>query len=149
MWIGDKATILSGVTIGDGAVIGANSVVTKDVPEYSVVAGNPAKIIGRFVYGKLRSFFRPSLFKIEDLQTIISHHSEGDECRYNLVVPTLRKSNVFGGILTAIKIFSLLLKHCGYRGRVVVLGCNEKYTSKRTYQIENFYNDKSAYNLIS
>lgn len=45
VWIGDKATILSGVTIGDGAVIGANSVVTKDVPEYSVVAGNPAKII--------------------------------------------------------------------------------------------------------
>ena len=45
MWIGDKATILSGVTIGDGAVIGANSVVTKDVPEYSVFAGNPAKII--------------------------------------------------------------------------------------------------------
>lgn len=104
--------------------------------------------IGRFVYGKLRSFFRPSLFKIEDLQTIISHHSEGDECCYNLVVPTLRKSNVFGGILTAIKIFSLLLKHCGYRGRVVVLGCNEKYTSKRTYQIENFYNDKSAYNQL-
>lgn len=45
VWIGDKATILSGVTIGDGVVIGANSVVTKDVPEYSIVAGNPAKII--------------------------------------------------------------------------------------------------------
>lgn len=45
VWIGDKATILPGVTIGDGAVIGANSVVTKDVPAYSVVAGNPARII--------------------------------------------------------------------------------------------------------
>lgn len=45
VWIGDKATILPGVTIGDGAVIAANSVVTKDVPAYSVVAGNPAKII--------------------------------------------------------------------------------------------------------
>lgn len=45
VWIGDKATILPGVTIGDGAVIGANSVVTKDVPAYSIVAGNPAKII--------------------------------------------------------------------------------------------------------
>ena len=45
VWIGDKATILSGVTIGDGAVIAANSVVTKDVPPYSVAAGNPAKII--------------------------------------------------------------------------------------------------------
>lgn len=45
VWIGDKATILSGVKIGDGAVIGANTVVTKDVPAYSVVGGNPGKII--------------------------------------------------------------------------------------------------------
>lgn len=45
VWIGDKATILSGVTIGDGAVVAANSVVTKDVPAYSVVGGNPAKVI--------------------------------------------------------------------------------------------------------
>ncbi len=45
VWIGDKATILSGVTIGDGAVIAANSVVTKDVPACCVCAGNPAKII--------------------------------------------------------------------------------------------------------
>lgn len=45
VWIGDKATVLSGVKIGDGAVIAANAVVTKDVPSYSVVAGNPAKTI--------------------------------------------------------------------------------------------------------
>ncbi len=45
VWIGDKATILSGVRIGEGAVIAANSVVTKDVPAYSVVAGIPARII--------------------------------------------------------------------------------------------------------
>lgn len=45
VWIGDKATILPNVTIGDGAVIAANSVVTKDVPVYSVVAGNPAKVV--------------------------------------------------------------------------------------------------------
>mgnify|MGYP002521654289 FL=1 len=45
VWIGDKATILPGVTIGDGAVIAANAVVTKDVPAYSVVGGNPAKIL--------------------------------------------------------------------------------------------------------
>ena len=45
VWVGDKATILSGVTIGDGAVVAANSVVCKNVPAYSVVAGNPAKII--------------------------------------------------------------------------------------------------------
>lgn len=45
VWIGDKATILPGVTIGDGAIIAANTVVTKDVPAYSVCAGNPGKII--------------------------------------------------------------------------------------------------------
>lgn len=47
VWIGDKATILPGVNIGDGAIIGANCVVTKDVPAYSVVGGNPAKILKR------------------------------------------------------------------------------------------------------
>lgn len=45
VWVGDKATILPGVTIGDGVIVGANSVVTKDVPSYSVVGGNPAKVI--------------------------------------------------------------------------------------------------------
>lgn len=45
VWIGDKATILANVTIGKGAVVAANSVVTKDVPAYSVVAGIPAKVI--------------------------------------------------------------------------------------------------------
>ena len=45
VWIGDKATILPGVTIGDGAIIGANSVVTSDIPSYCVAGGNPAKII--------------------------------------------------------------------------------------------------------
>ena len=45
VWIGAKATIFGGVKIGDGAVIGAGSVVTKDVEPYSIVAGNPAKFI--------------------------------------------------------------------------------------------------------
>lgn len=45
VWIGDKATILAGVTIGDSAIIAANSVVTTDVPAYSVVTGIPAKVI--------------------------------------------------------------------------------------------------------
>lgn len=45
VWIGDKACILSGVTIGDGAIIGCNAVVTHDVSPYSIVAGVPAKIV--------------------------------------------------------------------------------------------------------
>ena len=45
MWIGDRATILPGVNIGDGSIIGAGSVVTHDVPAFSIVAGVPAKVI--------------------------------------------------------------------------------------------------------
>lgn len=45
VWIGCRALILKGVTIGDGAVIAAGAVVTKDVPPRTMVAGNPAKII--------------------------------------------------------------------------------------------------------
>ena len=44
VWIGDKASILGGVTIGDGAVIQAGSVVIKDVPSGAIVGGNPAKV---------------------------------------------------------------------------------------------------------
>ena len=46
VWIGAHAVILGGVKIGDGAVIGAGAVVTKDVPPYTIVAGVPAKPIG-------------------------------------------------------------------------------------------------------
>jgi acetyltransferase-like isoleucine patch superfamily enzyme len=45
VWIGSNSVILSGVTIGRGAIVGAGSVVTRDVPEYSIVAGNPARVI--------------------------------------------------------------------------------------------------------
>lgn len=45
VWIGQRSTILSGVSIGRGAVIAARSVVTKNIPPYAIVGGNPAKII--------------------------------------------------------------------------------------------------------
>lgn len=45
VWIADGVVILSGVTIGDGAILGGNSVVTKSVPPYAVVVGNPARIV--------------------------------------------------------------------------------------------------------
>ncbi len=49
VWIGEKASIMPGVHIGKSAIIGANAVVTKDVPAYTVVVGNPAKIIKRVI----------------------------------------------------------------------------------------------------
>jgi acetyltransferase-like isoleucine patch superfamily enzyme len=45
VWIGYGATILSGVTIGHGAVVGAMSVVTKDIPSFAIAVGNPARVV--------------------------------------------------------------------------------------------------------
>lgn len=47
VWIGERAAILGGVTIGDGAIIGVNAVVTHDVPAYATAVGCPARIIGQ------------------------------------------------------------------------------------------------------
>ena len=55
VWLGHDALILSGVTIGHGAVVGARAVVTHDLEPYSVVAGNPARLI--------RHRFEPALVK--------------------------------------------------------------------------------------
>lgn len=61
VWIGYEATILSGVRIGDGAIIGARALVTKDVPAYTVVGGVPAK--------DLKQRFDPSTIqKLQQLQ---------------------------------------------------------------------------------
>ncbi len=56
VWLGDRCTILSGVTIGDGACVGANAVVTSDVEPYAMVAGVPAR--------QLRMRFRPDVVEV-------------------------------------------------------------------------------------
>ena len=56
VWIGDNSIILAGVTVGDGAVIGAGSVVTGSVAAYTVVAGNPAKVIKNRFSQELSNF---------------------------------------------------------------------------------------------
>jgi len=43
--VGSSSTILAGVTVGEGAIVGAGAVVTKDVPPWTIVAGNPAKVL--------------------------------------------------------------------------------------------------------
>ena len=55
VWIGQNATILPGVHIGDGAIVGANSVVASDIEPYSIVVGNPAKLIRYRFDGELTS----------------------------------------------------------------------------------------------
>jgi virginiamycin A acetyltransferase len=77
VWIASKVTILQGVQIGDGAVIAAGSIVTKDVPPYAVVAGAPAKIIRyRFNSSKIESllalqWWNMSLSELHENQSLL------------------------------------------------------------------------------
>lgn len=48
VWLGEQVCVLPGVSIGDGAIIGASSVVTRDVPANSIAAGNPARVIRKY-----------------------------------------------------------------------------------------------------
>lgn len=64
VFIGANAVILPGVTIGDNAIIGAGAVVTKDVPEGMVVAGNPAKIISTVDEYIKKCYHRKNLFSV-------------------------------------------------------------------------------------
>ena len=61
-WIGAGATILAGISIGKYAVVGAGAVVTKDVPDYAVVVGNPAKVIKTLDAEKLKWLINCSFY---------------------------------------------------------------------------------------
>ncbi|MGB4774078.1 MAG: acyltransferase [Daejeonella sp.] len=63
VWIGANVTIIPGVTIGEGVVIGSGSVVTRNIPDYAVIGGNPAKVI-----------------KMRDVETFLRLKNEG---KYN------------------------------------------------------------------
>lgn len=65
VWIGYRATILSGVHIGQGAIVAAGAVVTKDVPPYAIVGGVPAKVIRyRFDEGMIRELLKVDFSKL-------------------------------------------------------------------------------------
>lgn len=67
VWIGRNAIILPGVNVSDGAVVGAGSVVTKDVPPYAVVAGNPARVLKyRFDEDIIKSLLRIKWWNLSD-----------------------------------------------------------------------------------
>lgn len=68
VWIGSNATILKGVTIGEGAVVCAGAVVTKDVQPYTIVGGVPAKVIGNRNHGLVRQVENLSGYKRFNLQ---------------------------------------------------------------------------------
>lgn len=94
-WLGMRAMIMPGVTIGEGAVVAAGSVVTKDVPPYAIVGGNPAKIIKyRFPENDIKRLRDLDLYQIPEerlleLQPLLS---SGDISELELRVSSLRKA---------------------------------------------------------
>ena len=66
VWVGEDVMFLSGVKVGKGAVIAARSVVVKDIPPYSIVGGNPAKVIKyRFAQGIIDKLINIDLSKFD------------------------------------------------------------------------------------
>jgi chloramphenicol O-acetyltransferase type B len=76
VWLGYRSVVLSGVSIGDGAIIGAGSIVTRDVPPYAIVAGNPATEVRR----------RFTQQQIDDLLTIKWWNWPAQEVRNHISV---------------------------------------------------------------
>jgi acetyltransferase-like isoleucine patch superfamily enzyme len=97
VWVGSDVTILSGVTIGHGAVIAAKTVVTKDVPSYAIVAGNPGRIkkyrfskdiiddLLLYPWWKLSDhLIKSELLKLDTVEQVITRVKEL-YCEYNLL----------------------------------------------------------------
>ena len=72
VWIGGNTVICPGVTIGSNCVIGAGSVVTKDIPDWSVAAGNPCRVIRKITDEDKRYYFKKIPFDDEAWEDIVS-----------------------------------------------------------------------------
>lgn len=71
VWIGEGAIIKAGVSIGPGAVVGMGSVVTKDVPPYAIVAGNPARVIkSRFSVEVIQALLKTEWWNKSDAELV-------------------------------------------------------------------------------
>lgn len=66
VWIGGNVVILPGVTIGSNSVIGAGSVVSKDVPEWSVAVGSPCRVVRQITEEDRKYYYKDRLFDVED-----------------------------------------------------------------------------------
>lgn len=90
VWVGMEAMIMGGVTIGNGAVVGARAVVTKDIPPYAIVVGNPARIVKYRFDGKTIDRLEKSRWWNLNFEELLKHRS----CIYdaNIFLNALDKS---------------------------------------------------------
>ncbi|MBO4779984.1 MAG: CatB-related O-acetyltransferase, partial [Selenomonadaceae bacterium] len=120
VWIGDGATIMGGVKIGNGAVIGAKSVVAKDIPPYAIAVGNPARVIKyRFDEETIKKFLAVkwwnwSLEKIADNFPLMNDVENFLETHYSPALEEFpeddfsRQINNFGGVLSNVSFYPRL-----------------------------------------
>ena len=96
VWIGQNAVILPGVHIGDGAIVGANSVVGSDIPPYTVAAGNPARVIRRRFDEELIQLlleFKWWNKSIEEINALIPLLTSGDLPRVKAEIAALMEKD--------------------------------------------------------
>lgn len=94
VWIGARAIIMSGVKIGQGAVVAAGAVVSKDVPPYAIVGGVPAKIIKYRFDDNLRFLYKKIDYSKLDMEFIMTHINElYGECQSIAKFPIKGKDN--------------------------------------------------------
>ena len=95
VWIGMEALIMSGIKIGDGAVIGSRSIVTKDVPPYTVVAGSPAKTVRkRFSDDEIQMLLDSQWwnFNIDELKPYLWLMAENNIKRFTREINAVRET---------------------------------------------------------
>ncbi len=115
--------------------------------KYNLIDFMKTNDLAQPLYIKLKKRMNSSSFKIESLRELCPIAESGEDIRYNLVLPSLRTTRVFGGILTAIKTLKILMAQNQVKGRIIVLN-NERFNEKWTYEVEGFSVDKSSDNEL-
>ena len=118
VWCGANVTILPGVKIGEGAIVGAGSVVVKDVPKYAVVAGNPARVISHYNFDTQRW---EKWFDVNKNKELVNGKGDSELCKSIDCVDDNKLSWLFGCCNTGTLRISLLLKPLTYHSKQYIL----------------------------